>query len=118
MAAASANGKFLIRCARLAGAAALASLCGCGAVSDPAGFSIATQDRYDFMTCPEIIGARNSNRARLKQLTDLIEKAESSPGGFLVSAGAYRSEMVQARALTAAAERAAQKNNCDAPKKQ
>ena len=118
MVAARANGKFLIRCAGLAGAAALANLCGCAAVSDPAGFAVATQDRYDFMTCPEILGARNNNRARLKQLSDLIDKAESSPAGFLVSAGAYRSEMVQMRALTAAAERAAQKNNCDAPKKQ
>jgi hypothetical protein len=118
MVAARANGKFLIRCARLAGAAALANLCGCAAVSDPAGFTVATQDRYDFMTCPEILGARNNNRARLKQLSDLIDKAESSPGGFLVSAGAYRSEMVQVRALTAATERAAQKNNCDAPKTQ
>ncbi|TMI99912.1 MAG: hypothetical protein E6G97_20150 [Alphaproteobacteria bacterium] len=97
--------------------AALAGLCGCAAVSDPAGFSVATQDRYDFMTCAEIIGNRNANNGRAKQLADLIEKAESSPGGFIVSAAAYRSELVQARALAAAAERAARLNNCDAPKK-
>lgn len=119
MAAARASGKFnLSRCARLASAAALAGLCGCGTVSDPAGFGIVTQDRYDFMTCAEIVGARNSNRARAKQLSDLVEKAESSPGGFLVGASAYRSELVQARALAQAADRAAQLNNCDAPKKQ
>ena len=102
----------------LAGAAALASLCGCAAVSDPAGFSIATQDRYDFMTCAQIVANRGANNARVKQLTELIEKAESSPGGFIVSATAYRSELVQARALAQAAERAARLNNCDAPKKQ
>ena len=103
--------------AHLAAAAALVGLCGCGAVSDPAGFSIATQDRYDFMTCPEIIGARNNHNARVKQLTDLVEKADSSPGGFIVSATAYRSELVQARTLAQAAERAARMHNCDAPKK-
>jgi len=118
MAAARANGKFLSRCARLAGAAALASLCGCGAVSDPAGFSIATQDRYDFMTCAEIIANRGGNNARVKQLTELIEKADASPGGFIVSATAYRTELVQARALAQAAERAARMHNCDAGKKQ
>jgi hypothetical protein len=103
--------------ARLMAAAALAALCGCAAVSDPAGFSVATHDRYDFMNCAEIIGARNGNNGRVKQLTDLIEKADSSPGGFIVSATAYRSELVQARALAQAADRAARMHNCDAPKK-
>jgi hypothetical protein len=102
--------------ARFAAAAALAALCGCGSVSDPAGFSIATQDRYDFMTCKEIVNYRTSNNTRVKQLTELMEKADSSPGGFIVSAAAYRSELVQARALAAAAERAARLNNCDTAK--
>jgi hypothetical protein len=95
---------------------AAVALAGCGAVSDPAGFSIVSQDRYDFMACKEIIANRNAQAGRMKQLTALMEKAEASPGGFIVSAAAYRSEYVQARALAAAAERAAQKNNCDAPK--
>jgi len=96
---------------------ALAGLCGCAGVSDPAGFSIVTQDRYDFMTCQEIINQRSMHNARVKQLTGLIEKADASPGGFLVSATAYRSEFVQARALVQAAERAARMHNCDASKK-
>jgi hypothetical protein len=95
--------------------AALAAA-GCSAVSDPAGFSIVTQDRYDFMTCKEIVNNRNAQTARMKQLGEAIEKAEASPGGFIVGAAAYRSEYVQARALAAAAERAARLHNCDAPK--
>ena len=106
-------------CARLAGALALAGLsAGCGTVSDPAGFGIVSQDRYDFMTCKEITDNRAGQAARLKQLAELMEKADSAPGGFLVSASAYRSEYVQTRALAAAADRAARLNNCDAPKKQ
>jgi hypothetical protein len=96
--------------------AALA-LAGCSAVSDPAGFTIVSQDRYDFMTCPEITKNRNAQQARMKELSGLIEKAEASPGGFLVGAAAYRTEYVQSRALVAAAERAARLNRCDdAPK--
>jgi hypothetical protein len=85
-------------------------------VSDPAGFSIVSQDRFDFLPCNEIINNRNAQTARMKQLGDLIEKAEASPGGFIVGAAAYRSEYVQTRALAAAAERAARLKNCDAPK--
>ena len=96
--------------------AAALVLSGCAEVSDPAGFGIVSQDRYDFMTCSEIIGNRNAHTARMKQLRESIEKAEASPGGFIVGAAAYRSEYVQARALAAAADRAAQKNKCDAPK--
>jgi hypothetical protein len=97
--------------------AALAlALAGCGSVSDPAAFGIVSQDRYDFMTCKEIIANRTAQNARMKELGERIEKAEASAGGFIVGAAAYRSEYVQARGLAAAADRAARLNNCDAVK--
>jgi hypothetical protein len=83
-------------------------LSGCAAVSDPAGFAIVTQDKYDFQTCPEIVGAVKAQEARLKELTELSDK-----GNFLVSAAAYRSELVQARAQLAAANRAAKAKGCE-----
>lgn len=101
---------------RLLACLAALAVAGCSAVSDPAGFAIASQDRFDFMTCKEIIAQRGGQNNRMKQLAELIEKAEASPGGIIVSGAAYRSEYVQARALAAAADRAAQRNNCDAPK--
>ena len=101
---------------RLIACLAAVAVAGCSSVGDPAGFAIASQDRYDFMPCKDIIANRNAQTGRMKQLEAQIEKAEASPGGFIVSAAAYRSEYVQARALAAAAERAARKNNCDAPK--
>jgi hypothetical protein len=104
--------------ARRACAAALVALCGgCGTVSDPAGFSIVTQDKYDFQTCLEIVAAYNANIAREKELSGLAAKAETSPAGMLVSYAAYRSELTQTRALVVAVKRAAQKNNCDLNKK-
>jgi hypothetical protein len=84
-------------------------------MSDPAGFGMVSQDRFDFMTCKEIINNRNAHTGRMKQLADLIEKAEASPGGFIAAGAAYRSDYVQTRALAAAADRAARLNNCDAP---
>jgi hypothetical protein len=68
------------------------------------------------MTCKEIVNNRTNQTARMKRLAELMEKAEASPGGILVSAAAYRSEYVHARGLAAAADRAARLNNCDAPK--
>jgi len=102
---------------RFAVSAAVIALSGCGPMPDPGGLAMATQDRYDFITCGEIISNRGSQNARVKELTGLIEKAESSQGGFIIGAAAYRSELVQARALAQAAERAARMHNCDAAKK-
>ena len=82
---------------------------------DP-GYSVVTQDRFDFMACPEIVGQRNNWTAREKQLTELVEKAESSPGGIIVSVAAYRSELAQARTQRRLAEKAAQDKGCDAKK--
>ena len=89
----------------------------CSGIGDPAGYSIVTQDAFDFKTCPEIIGTRNGMTAREKELTELIAKAESAPGGIIVSYTAYRSELTSVRAQKAASERAARMHNCDAPKK-
>lgn len=86
-------------------------------MGDPAGTSIVTQDMFDFKTCPEIIGARTNIINREKELSELVAKADSAPGGFLVSYTAYRTELTNMRAQRAAAERAARMHNCDAPKK-
>jgi len=102
---------------RIGTAALVALCCGCATVSDPAGFSVVTQDKFDFMSCPEIVANRNGLIAREKQLAELAAKAETAPGGVLVSYTAYRSELTQTRAQIVAANRGAQKNNCDLSKK-
>lgn len=100
-----------------AGALALAGCCaGCANISDPAGFAIVTQDKYDFMSCKEIVAQRAGPVARIKQLEGYVEKANASPGGFFVSANAYGSELAQNRALLRANDRAAQMNKCELPK--
>jgi hypothetical protein len=89
----------------------------CSSIGDPAGYSIVAQDAFDFKTCTEIVAARGSWANREKELTELITKAESAPGGIIVSYTAYRSELTSARAQKDAAERAARMHNCDTPKK-
>ena len=97
--------------------AAIAALCtGCTAVSDPAAFAAVVQDRYDTLPCKEVAGQRAGLVGREKELNELAAKAESSPGGFIVSYSAYRSELAQVRGQIAAATRALQKNGCDPPK--
>ena len=103
--------------ARFAAVCAWAGLCAACSGNLTAGNVIVTQDRYDFMNCAQILGHRFGLAGREKELTDLIEKSDRSPGGFLVSAAAYRSELVTTQASRVAVERAARKNNCDAPQK-
>lgn len=102
--------------ARRAGALAILGLCAaCANVGDPVGYSIVTQDKYDFQTCREIVGNRSVLLAREKALNASIEKAQASPGGFLVGAAAYRSDLVETRAKVRAANRALLKNGCVMP---
>jgi hypothetical protein len=102
--------------ARLCGAIALTSLAACS--TDMANYStIVAQDKYDFVTCEQIRQSKAGLLAREKELTGLIEKADASPGGIVTSFAAYRSDLAQTRAMIVAADRAALKNNCDAPKK-
>ena len=106
------------RALSLTGIALLGAACvACTGVGDPAGFSVGAQDAYDFKTCPEIVAARTGMTAREKELTELVAKAETAPGGVIVSYTAYRSELTSVRAQREAAERGARMHNCDAPKK-
>ncbi len=76
MAAARVSRPLWDRLVRLAGTVALAGLtAACAGGMDP-GYSVVSQDRFDFMTCPEIIGHRANWTGREKQLNDLVEKAE------------------------------------------
>jgi hypothetical protein len=88
----------------------------CGSVSDPAAFAVVVQDKYDTLPCKEVAARHASHVAREKELAELAAKAEASPGGFIVSYSAYRSELAQVRGQIAAASRALQKNGCDPPK--
>jgi len=116
MAAARANKSVPLRWLKVAGALAFATSCAaCAGGFDP-GYAVVTQDKFDFMECPELIGHRNNWTAREKELTNLVAKAESSPGGIIASVTAYRSELAQARTNLRLVQEAAQRKGCDAKK--
>lgn len=105
------------RAKTIAIAAALSALCAaCGTVSDPAALAAVTTDKYDGLPCAEVTGQRNMLVNQEKELNESAAKAEASPGGFLVSYSAYRSELAQVRGRLAAANRALQKGGCGPPK--
>ena len=107
----------MARASGFAFALVVAALCaGCTAVSDPAAFALAVQDKYDSLPCKEVAGQRNGLIGREKDLNELAAKAEASPGGFIVSYSAYRSELAQVRGQIAATNRSLQKNGCEPPK--
>ncbi|MEA2878868.1 MAG: hypothetical protein QOF14_4064 [Hyphomicrobiales bacterium] len=117
MAAARVDRPACDRLVRLAGAFALAGLAaGCGSFGDPTGYAVVMQDKFDFMTCPEIVGHHAGLVNREKQLVDLVEKAETGVGGFLVGALAYRSELGTVRTQLTVANRAVQAKGCDVKK--
>ena len=92
-------------------AAGLCAAC----TTDVAGYAVVTQDKYDIMTCKDIIDSATPS-AREKDLSELAEKAESSPGGIIASYAAYRSDLPNAdEAAACAPGRRAQGR--DAPKK-
>ena len=66
-----------------------------------------TQDKYAIMACTDIIRHRNALTAQEKNLSGLVEKAESSPGGFIAGYAAYRSELGETRMKLRLAQQAA-----------
>ena len=101
---------------RLAGVLTAAALCA-ACTADVAGYSVVTQDKYAVMACPDIINSRNALTAHEKNLSGLVEKAESAPGGIIAGTLAYRSELGETRMKLRLAQQAAAQKNCDAPKK-
>jgi hypothetical protein len=99
----------------LFGALALAAL-SVSCAGDIAGYALVTQDKYDFMECKEIVTNRTGLLAREKQLAALIEKAEASPGGIIISAGSYRSEMISVQTSLRVLNKAAQQKGCEPAK--
>jgi len=99
---------------RLAGAL-MAGLCA-ACTTDVAGYSVVTQDKYEIMTCPDIVAQRKGLAAREKNLSALVEKAEASPGGIIASYLAYRSNLAETRMKLRLANQAAGRLGCDTPK--
>lgn len=70
----------------------LVGAAGCSTSSSVDVMLFADPGKYEYHTCAQILAAGNATAAREAKLRDLIQKAEQSAGGTLVSTVAYRGE--------------------------
>ena len=71
--------------------------------------------KYEYHTCDQILAAGRTATEREQKLRELIEKAEHSAGGALVSTVAYRGEHRTVLEELAVIETAARRKNCLTP---
>jgi hypothetical protein len=93
-------------------------LAGCSSVNDNAYTSIFTSPgKYNINTCQEIENMIAGTRGRQTELEQLIARASQGAGGNVVTAMAYRTEYVQARADLAQLKQAKEDKQCVAESK-
>jgi hypothetical protein len=105
--------------ARFLRAAALALVAfGAGACSTSNNLDVmlfADPGKYEYHTCAQILKAGETAAARELQLRALIQKAEQSAGGGLVSTVAYRGEYRTVVEELAVIEGVSRRKSCNTP---
>lgn len=94
---------------------ALGLLAGCASTGDVGGMLLVTHDKYTAFTCDEIAKQRAGFAVRERELSALSQKAEAAPGGMIVNAVAYSTDLAHVRAELRAADYAAQEKTCGSP---
>jgi hypothetical protein len=94
---------------------ALGLLAGCASTGDVGGMLLVTHDKYTAFTCDEIAKQRANFAVRERELSALSQKAEAAPGGMIVNAVAYSTDLAHVRAELRAADYAAQEKTCGPP---
>jgi hypothetical protein len=93
-------------------------LAGCASVNDNAYSTIFTSPgKYNIYTCQEIENITAGMRGRQTELEQLIARASQGAGGSVVTAMAYRTEYVQARADLTQLKQAKEEKQCVAESK-
>ncbi len=103
----------MARLSRWTAACALgAALAGCASVGEETANALfAAPGKFDGYTCRQIGDRARSASTRERELEEMMARAERGAGGALVSAVAYRSDHLQARAeLKLLADTAGTKN--------
>jgi hypothetical protein len=71
--------------------------------------------KYDYNTCEQIAGQKKHWTGREQELRQLMDKAEQSTGGAVVSVLAYKADHVAALEELKVLEAAGRSKNCDPP---
>jgi hypothetical protein len=87
---------------------------GCASDSHPMDNVVGSVPGYaDTRPCSEVIGLVAGYKQQVKQLTELVVKAQSDAGGTFVSAIAYNTDLAKAQARLRDAEEASRNKHCD-----
>jgi hypothetical protein len=102
--------------AALVAATAGGFLSACAVANNPLTV-FADPGKYDYNTCEQIAGQKKHWTGREKELRQLMDKAERSTGGAVVSVLAYKADHVAAQEELKVLEAAGNSKNCDPPDK-
>jgi hypothetical protein len=95
-------------------AALCALLSGCS--SSPAEFYVfADSGKYQYYTCQQLANIAKAQAIRERDLKELIDKAEQSAGGVIVSVMAYRADYLAVNEDLRVIETTLRAKNCDTP---
>jgi hypothetical protein len=95
---------------------ACVALAGCSSIGGDSPMTIfADPGKYQYNTCEQIANQRKSMQSREQELRQLMDKAEQSTGGGVVSVLAYKADYVAATEEIKVLESAARAKNCDNP---
>jgi hypothetical protein len=101
----------------LAGVIAATVLTGCASDSTIVENILIVPGYYDTLPCPELVAQVLASSARVKELSQLIERSSGNGVGPAVNAMAYDTDYAKARATQKYSEDAARRKNCDLSKK-
>jgi hypothetical protein len=94
------------------------ALAGCSSIGGDSPMTIfADPAKYQYNTCEQLAGQRKNLQGREQELRQLMDKAEQSTGGAVVSVLAYRADYVAATEEIKVLDSAARAKNCDTPEK-
>jgi hypothetical protein len=88
----------------------------CGCASGPLEvFVLADSGKYQFHNCEQLAASAKSQSLRVRELKELIDKAEQSVGGHVVSVIAYRADYIAVNEDLRVIASTARAKNCQTP---
>jgi hypothetical protein len=97
----------------LAGALLSAAVAGCASDSSWLESAMIVPGYYDTLECRDLTAQVAWQAARIKEVTDLVEKSGHGVAGSVANVMAYQTDLAKAHAAHDAAERAAKRKGCD-----
>jgi hypothetical protein len=85
---------------------------GCGMVGEGSTNAVIEPGKYQFYNCDQLAERTRFLGNRERELDELMERAAQSPGGQVIGAVSYRTELVQTRGYLKQIAALAEQKNC------